>query len=1276
MNNCTSCAAPIPMGANFCPRCGTVQAKEEKTKDSLIGQNLGTYRIVDLLGEGAMGRVYRAVQTTLGREVCVKTLLPHLATDQSLIQRFQREASTASALNHPNIVSVMDFGRSEQGSLYIVMELIDGHSLRTILSERSFLTLERALRITDQILSALEEAHGAGVIHRDLKPENVILARLRDGADLSKIVDFGIAKLMESSSGGTQLTGTGLAIGTPGYMAPEQIMGREVDARVDVYASGVLLYEMLTGRPLFFAENHQDLFQKHMTAFPDAPSKHAPMPLPDGLDAIVLRALHIQPDGRFDSALAFKRALEALGTAQRAAAATVANSGEATAAHPAAAANPTMEMSGAAGMETLRQLMPDKLVDHLVDLPSMLAGEKRHVAVVFVELLGLTSVTESISFDPDEAYDLKSRCFDAIGEAVKRYDGMVDKFIGDRAMILFGAPKAHEDDPERAVRCALEMFDALDEVGGALAKTLGLRVGIDAGEAVVGGVGGQRRLDYTVTGDVVANAERLLSHARAGSILVGRAIQEGTHRMVSYQSLPSLKMRGREETLEPFKVLLLSASMEGPIQLVGRGETLRAIEQLLAAAAAGGEGGRIVVGEAGVGKSRLLDEIEARAEQRGLEVMRASGGRMGGGEHLGLIRELVFSLCGGPPGKGTDVAQQLSSLSRRGLGRHQLGRLDHLLGIAAESNQFKGEENQQLDRAVFGQLFMESPDRKGVCLLLDDLHQADAGSLQILDSLLDVASGRSFAIFGSVRAGEGVLPRVRQLEVAPLDDEAMRALVDERLGGERKTAAVADRIVAHAEGNPLFAHETIRVLMDRGALRLTRGAWKLTADDGKLPVPNNLRLLVSARFDALSPDARTLLRHAAVAGRTFSLDLVTAAAADTVADARAAVDECQAAGMLLPWEKMPGGYRFTQAVAHEIVLAGLTGTMERHIHLCIAGALETGLTVVGKNPAEALAYHLLEAGETAKGLHYLTVAADLLASRYAFAEAAKHHTRALELSFQLAEEAGPVLAADAAEPILNLAARAGDSTAMVSPERAATLLGDVLEKVPAGVAEVERARVLRTRGNALVKLGRIREAEAGFSVALKCVAGHDEPELDAGLRADMASAHEANGDYMLASSRLLEGLQRLWGKPSGDPDLMWTFLNQLGRIHLKSGEHEKAREFFENARQQAQQSSRPVGEARILTNLASVYGMKGDTARAEALYGEALALSERTGDSIGIARIQYNQGRLIAGLGRRDDAIDCLQQSLAIANQVGWREGIAAATQMLDSLKPKGTGPR
>ena len=694
------------------------------------------------------------------------------------------------------------------------------------------------------------------------------------------------------------------------------------------------------------------------------------------------------------------------------------------------------------------------------------------------------------------------------------------------------------------------------------------------------------------------------------------------------------------------------------------------------AAAAGSEGGRILVGEAGVGKSRLLDEIEALAEQRGLEVMRASGGRMGGGEHLGLIRELVFSLCGGPPGKGTDVAQQLSSLSRRGLGRHQLGRLDHLLGIAAESNQFKGEENQQLDRAVFGQLFMESPDRKGVCLLLDDLHQADAGSLQILDSLLDVASGRSFAIFGSVRAGEGVLPRVRQLEVAPLDDEAMRALVDERLGGERKTAAVADRIVAHAEGNPLFAHETIRVLMDRGALRLTRGAWKLTADDGKLPVPNNLRLLVSARFDALSPDARTLLRHAAVAGRTFSLDLVTAAAADTVADARAAVDECQAAGMLLPWEKMPGGYRFTQAVAHEIVLAGLTGTMERHIHLCIAGALETGLTVVGKNPAEALAYHLLEAGETAKGLHYLTVAADLLASRYAFAEAAKHHTRALELSFQLAEEAGPVLAADAAEPILNLAARAGDSTAMVSPERAATLLGDVLEKVPAGVAEVERARVLRTRGNALVKLGRIREAEAGFSVALKCVAGHDEPELDAGLRADMASAHEANGDYMLASSRLLEGLQRLWGKPSGDPDLMWTFLNQLGRIHLKSGEHEKAREFFENARQQAQQSSRPVGEARILTNLASVYGMKGDTARAEALYGEALALSERTGDSIGIARIQYNQGRLIAGLGRRDDAIDCLQQSLAIANQVGWREGIAAATQMLDSLKPKGTGPR
>jgi len=216
--------------------------------DPLVGTTLDErYRVERLLGKGGMGRVYDAVQVELGRRVALKVLAPELAKQPTILERFRREAIAAAMLGHPHIVDVTDFVVPEKGPPFLVMERLAGEGLMDVL-QRGPLEVERAVRITVQLLDALQEAHEAGIVHRDLKPANVFLVALAGGQELVKLLDFGIAKLRDA---GGRLTAVGEMVGTPRFAAPEQLKGGEVDARTDVYGAGVLLYGMLTGRPPF-----------------------------------------------------------------------------------------------------------------------------------------------------------------------------------------------------------------------------------------------------------------------------------------------------------------------------------------------------------------------------------------------------------------------------------------------------------------------------------------------------------------------------------------------------------------------------------------------------------------------------------------------------------------------------------------------------------------------------------------------------------------------------------------------------------------------------------------------------------------------------------------------------------------------------------------------------------------------------------------------------------------------------------------------------------------
>ncbi|MES1208539.1 MAG: serine/threonine-protein kinase, partial [Pseudomonadota bacterium] len=223
--------------------------------DPLLGRAVAdNFRIDSLIGSGAMGNVYRAEQLSLGKEVAVKVLHQHLMGDDKLVARFKREAKSASMLNHPNSIQIIDSGQDRDGTLYIAMELLPGRDLAQVIRDEFPLPLPRVVRILSQALSALEEAHARGVIHRDLKPSNIMLTSRRDERDFVKVCDFGIAKATLEGDGeagqndrAAMLTIQGLVCGTPEYMSPEQARAERLDGRADLYSVAVILYQMVTG---------------------------------------------------------------------------------------------------------------------------------------------------------------------------------------------------------------------------------------------------------------------------------------------------------------------------------------------------------------------------------------------------------------------------------------------------------------------------------------------------------------------------------------------------------------------------------------------------------------------------------------------------------------------------------------------------------------------------------------------------------------------------------------------------------------------------------------------------------------------------------------------------------------------------------------------------------------------------------------------------------------------------------------------------------------------
>jgi serine/threonine-protein kinase len=304
VKRCPTCGLDYADEQKFCPKDGTAlrSSAQGTLVDSIVADR---YHIVKKLGEGGMGAVYLGEHVKMGRKSAIKVMAGSMASDPDAIARFNREAANAARINHPNVCAIYDFGETPDGIIYLAMEFIEGESLGAVLDREGILPPARAVDIVRQTAEALQAAHDLGIVHRDLKPDNIMLARGRGGVEVVKVVDFGIAKAMTGDEG-QQVTKTGLVVGTPEYMSPEQLSGDVLDGRSDVYSLALVCYRMLTGTFPFPSETAQEMMIKRLTDLPQPLDAARPgVAHPPALQQVMDHALARMPADRFASAVQF-----------------------------------------------------------------------------------------------------------------------------------------------------------------------------------------------------------------------------------------------------------------------------------------------------------------------------------------------------------------------------------------------------------------------------------------------------------------------------------------------------------------------------------------------------------------------------------------------------------------------------------------------------------------------------------------------------------------------------------------------------------------------------------------------------------------------------------------------------------------------------------------------------------------------------------------------------------------------------------------------------------
>ncbi len=678
-------------------------------------------------------------------------------------------------------------------------------------------------------------------------------------------------------------------------------------------------------------------------------------------------------------------------------------------------------------LTALQQSAPQALQDKMRAASKHIEGERKPVTILFTDIVGSTSLAEKL--DPEEWKEIVSGAHQRVSDAVYRYEGTIAQLLGDGVLAFFGAPITHEDDPIRAVRAGLDIQQSIEEYCQQLkgyVDNFQLRVGINTGTVVVGSVGSDMHMEYLAIGDAVNLAARLQSAAQPGRVL----ISEGTERLVravfDLTALGEISVKGKAEAVKVFEVVDRKATpvsgrgIEGLVApLVGRQPELSILREALAEVANGHGQIISVLGEAGLGKSRLVEE--ARAERSNMTLRWLEGRALSYGQTLSFwtINQLIkndLGLSDAEPEAKIKVALRKRVNALFGdRAADLLPYLAHLIGVKLDDE--SGQRVRQLDGETLkrqmlwsiAEYFNRVAQEQPTVLVFEDLHWADPSTLEALEKLLALTDRSPLLLLllariehdhGSwqikVSAETHYAHRYTEILLKPLSTEDSNDLVNHLLEVADLPDSIRRLILERSEGNPFYLEEIIRSLIEQGAIVHEGHAWRATAKIATVEIPETLQGVLLARIDRLQEDVRRTLQLAAVIGKSFLYRLLEAiAAAERQLDEH--LSQLQRADLVREKTRRPElEYIFKHSLTQEAAYNSLLIERRKEFHRKVGEALEQ---LFADRQAEffgLLAHHFDAAGDRAKAIDYLIKAGDKSRLEDAHEEAIKFYRRAIE----------------------------------------------------------------------------------------------------------------------------------------------------------------------------------------------------------------------------------------------------------------------------------------
>ena len=993
-------------------------------------------------------------------------------------------------------------------------------------------------------------------------------------------------------------------------------------------------------------------------------------------------------------------------------------------AHPVAGATPAE-----ARFASPESYTPKHLAEKILTSKAALEGERKQVTVLFADLKG--SMELLADRDPEEARKVLDPVLERMMEAVHRYEGTVNQVMGDGIMALFGAPVAHEDHAVRACYAALRMQESVKRYAEEVHRTQGIpiqvRVGLNSGEVVVRSIGSDLRMDYTAVGQTTHLAARMEQMAMPGAILVPTDTLNLAEGFIEVKRLGPRPVKGLDAPVEVYELIgagtvrsrLQASAARGLTKFVGRTAEIAQLNQALERASAGHGQVVAVIGEPGVGKSRLYWEFTRSHRTQGWLIVESGSVSYGKATAYLPVIELLkayFQLEGRDDARKVreKVTGKLLSLDRQL--EPALPALLGLLDLPVEDAQWaKLDPAQRRQRTLDGvrRLLLRESQVQPLLVMFEDLHWIDSETQALLDSLVDSLPTARVLLLVNYRPeyqhGWGSKTYYRQLRIDPLPPESAAELLDTLLGKDVAFAALKPLLVERTEGNPFFLEESVRALVEAGSLTGERGAFRPSRALQAIQIPATVQAVLAARIDRLPPEHKRLLQSASIVGKDVPFLLLEAIAEMPEDALHSGLAHLQAAEFLYETSLFPElEYTFKHALTHEVAYGSLLQERRRALHARIVAAIEALRADRLAEHVERLAHHALRGEVWEKALMYFRQAGEKALAQSAYREAVGYFEQALSALQHLPEQRDTHEQAIA----LRLALRSalfpsGDSKRIVAYLREAEALAAALDDhhrlgqiagflsahfrnqgaYDQSIAAAQRALTLATADEDVVLqalanqyLGATYWAQGDYLQAIDCL-GQTALSLSGAQRherfgqailpsvqsrAFLAACHAELGRFAEGNVLGEEGLQiaETVAHPSS---LMWAYYG-VGLLSLYQGDLRRALTRLERAMGICQEANISIFFPRMAAALGAAYILAGRIADAVSLLTQAMEQTT-TVEMVGfqaLCSLPLGEAHLLAS--RLEEAQALAERALALTCEHQERSHQAYALRLLGDI--------